>query len=343
MKEKRLAVLAKQAYEEGKRIVAPLMGFPGVELTGSNIKLAQQNFGEHFKAIRKLVETFSPDIVFPLMDLSVEANALGRFTIFPREDSATVYAKERFQFKDLEKMKEIDISFDTRLIGYVETVKLMKLELPPKIIRGAYVTGPFSLASLITGAQDAVISILRNPADFRSLLDFTAGIIIEYARLLITAGAEVICILEPTAVMLSPSQFKEWSASYVARITEICRYNGVETVYHVCGNSMHLVDGMLKSGIGGLSLDSKYNGVRLGEVVQKAPDDVVIMGNISPTAVMTYGKQDDVRREVTELLDEMKPYPNFVLSTGCDLPQKAPLANISVFMKTARAFNLKKH
>ena len=55
MKEKRLAVLAKQAYEEGKRIVAPLMGFPGVELTGSNIKLAQQNFGEHFKSVGKLV------------------------------------------------------------------------------------------------------------------------------------------------------------------------------------------------------------------------------------------------------------------------------------------------
>jgi uroporphyrinogen decarboxylase len=341
MKEKRLAVLAKQAYEEGKRIVAPLMGFPGVELTGSNIKLAQQNFGEHFKAIKRLVETFNPDIVFPLMDLSVEANALGRFTIFPREETATVYEKEKFQFKDLEKLREIDISFDTRLMGYVETMKLMKLELPPRIIRGAYVTGPFSLAALVTGAHDAVMSILKAPADFHSLCDFTANIINEYARLLITAGAEAICILEPTAVMLSPSQFKEWSASYVARITETCKYNGVDTIYHICGNAMHLVDSMLESGIGGLSLDSKYAGIRLSEVAQRVPDDVAIMGNVSATVVMTYGKPDDVRREVIELLNEMKPYANFILSTGCDLPQKAPLTNISVFMKTARTYDFK--
>ncbi len=341
MKKKKLAVLARHAYEEGKRIVAPLMGFPGVELIGSNIKLAQQNFGEHFKAIRKLVETFSPDIVFPLMDLSVEANALGRFTIFPREDTATVYVKEKFNFDDLEKMKEIDISFDTRLIGYVETMKLMKLGLPSEIIRGAYVTGPFTLASLIMGTQDVVMSILKNPKDLQTLCDFATRIIIEYTRLLITAGAEVICIVDPTAVMLSPKQFKIWSTSYIARIKEICKYNEVDTIYHICGNAMHLIDNILESGIGGLSLDSKYNGIRLSEVAKKITENVAIIGNISPTVVMTFGKPNDVHREVIGLLNEMKPYPNFILSTGCDLPQKTPLANISTFMNVARNYKFK--
>lgn len=343
MKEKKLAVLARQAYEEGKRIVAPLMGFPGVELTGTNIKLAQQNFGEHFKVIRKLVEMFSPDVAFPLMDLSVEANALGRFTIFPREETPTVYTKERFQFEDLEKMKEIDISFDTRVIGYVETMKLMKLGLPPEITRVAYVTGPFTLASLIMGAQDAVMSILKNPVEFHELCNFVTRVIIEYARLLITAGAEVICITDPTAVMLSPKQFKVWSTPYVTRIKEICKYNGVDTIYHVCGNSMHLIDSILESGIGGLSLDSKYNGIQLSEVAKKVPENVAIIGNISPTVTMAFGKPRDVRREVIELLDEMKPYANFILSTGCDLPQKTPLENISAFIDAARTYSLRHH
>lgn len=338
MKEKRLAVLAKQAYDEGRRVVAPLMGFPGVELTGSNIKLAQQNFSEYFKAIMRLTESFSPDMAFPLMDLSVEANALGRFTIFPREESATVYEREKFQFRTVEKLREIDISCDTRLTGYVETMKLMKLGLPLQIVRGAYVTGPFSLAALITGAQDAVVSMLKAPAEFRGLCDFTTDVVTEYARLLIAAGAEVICILDPTAVILNPASFRELSASYIARITEKCRHNGVDTLYHVCGNSMHLVNAMLESGVNGLSLDSKYVGIRLGEVARRVPDDVVVMGNVSPTAVMAYGRPGDVRKEVSELMDEMKAYPNYVVSTGCDLPQKTPLANIAAFMKTARTY-----
>jgi hypothetical protein len=39
---------------------------------------------------------------------------------------------------------------------------------------------------------------------------------------------------------------------------------------------------------------------------------------------------------VEALLDAMAPYPNFVLSTGCDLPAETPLANIETFMRIGR-------
>ncbi len=79
-----LAHMAKTQYEKGRRMVVPLMGFPGLAITGVSIKLAQQNYGEHFRAVKALAERFQPDVIFPLMDLSVEANALGRYTVFPK-------------------------------------------------------------------------------------------------------------------------------------------------------------------------------------------------------------------------------------------------------------------
>ena len=36
------------------------------------------------------------------------------------------------------------------------------------------------------------------------------------------------------------------------------------------------------------------------------------------------------------LLEAMQPYHNFILSTGCDLPLEAPLANIQAFMDAGR-------
>jgi len=45
------------------------IGAPGLNITESTIKLAQQNYGEHFKALNAIAKTFSPDIIFPLMDL----------------------------------------------------------------------------------------------------------------------------------------------------------------------------------------------------------------------------------------------------------------------------------
>ena len=44
MPEKLLNREVKAAYQRGRRLVVPLMGFPGLSITGGNIKLAQQNY-----------------------------------------------------------------------------------------------------------------------------------------------------------------------------------------------------------------------------------------------------------------------------------------------------------
>jgi uroporphyrinogen decarboxylase len=335
MKEKRLAQLARIEHEKGKRIVAPLVGFPGVDLVGSNIKLAQQNFGEHFKTVKKLVDRFNPDLVFPLMDLSVEANALGRYVVFPKEDSATV-PKDNFHIDDLIKMNEVNFSFDNRIIGYVETLKLMSIGLPSHVMKGAYVTGPYTLAALIMGVDEAAMATMISPGDLHKLCDFTTEKIEEYTRLLISAGAQLICILEPSAVMLGPEQFIEFSSNYVKHLNESCKFSGVSTIYHICGNTMHLIQGMVAAEVDGLSLDSPETGIDLAQVMKMVPSDLAIIGNVNPTAVLLQGTPQTVRTEVVKLLQDMRAYPNFILSTGCDLPQETPLENIEAFMRAGR-------
>ena len=232
MIEKPFHDMALRARREGRRLVAPLMGFPGLNMTGCSVKLAQQNYGEHYKVLKLLAETFRPDLIFPLMDLSVEANALGRYTVFPKDESATV-VKEAFSVSDLVAQAHINISFDTRLLGYVETLKLMSIGLPEAVLRGAYVTGPYSLAALIMGADEAAMATILRPEELEEVCRFTTAKIQEYVRWLIAAGAQVICILEPSAVMLGPPQFEQFSAQYVRHINNSCRYTGVATVYHL--------------------------------------------------------------------------------------------------------------
>ncbi|MBN1298216.1 MAG: uroporphyrinogen decarboxylase family protein [Actinobacteria bacterium] len=340
MKEKNILEIANDYYKKGRRLVAPLVGFPGVEIVESNIKLAQQNFGEHFRAIKKIAYEFKPDIVFPLMDLSIEANALGRYTIFPKEDSATV-PKSHFDTGEIEKLKDINISFDSRVMGYVETMKLMSVGLPEDIIRGAYITGPYSVVALIIGADEAAMATALDPKRLHYLCSFVTEKIREYATLLISAGAELICVLEPTAVMLGPSQFKHFSAFYVNRIIESIKFSGVDTVYHTCGNTMHLIDQMVDSGIDALSLDSEDMGVHMHDVLKKVPQNIVVMGNINPSTTMLRQTPENVSKEVKDLLDKTKDYPNYILSTGCDLPQETPVENIKAFIKTGRQYKIK--
>lgn len=329
--------LVENAASEGRRLVAPLAGFPGLNLTGSTIKLAQQNYGEHFKVLKALADKLEPDIIFPLMDLSVEANALGRYTVFPREESATV-VKDHFHLDELLSSERINITLDTRLNGYVETLKMINIGLSSNIMRGAYVTGPYTLAALLMGADEAALATVINTDELHEICNFTTKKIQDYVRLLIVSGAQMICVLEPSAVMLGPDQFEDFSGKYVRRIWESCNDAGVATAYHVCGCSMHLIEKMAETGVNAISLDSHEAGVDILDAIKRVSENVIMIGNINPTGSLLNGKPNDVINDVNELLKTMEPYSNFVLSTGCDLPQETPIENICAFMETGRKY-----
>lgn len=336
---KPLQQLTTEAYGQKRRLVSPLVGFPGLSLTHSTIKLAQQNVDEHFKVLKALAERFHPDLIFPLMDLSVEANALGRYTVFPCRESATV-PKGDFNIEDLELLRNINIAFDTRLRGVVETVRLMSKKLPADIMKGAYVTGPYSLAALIMGAEDAAMAAVMDTDRLNKLCHFAKEKIQQYIRLLVDAGAEAVCLLEPTAVMLSPEDFEQYSAAFIREICNEYKDSDIAIIYHTCGNTMHLVEKMAGSGVDAVSLDSPEAGVDLPGVADIISSDVVIIGNINPTGTILSGTSDMVREEVSSLLRSMDSYPNFVLSTGCDLPEDVPLENIAAFMQTGREYRI---
>lgn len=338
MRETVLGNRIRDAWKRGERLVAPLLGFPGVELVGTSIKLAQQNVGVHYRTIKRLYETYQPDIVFPLMDLSVEANALGRYTLFPTDESATI-PKAGFSLRDMEQIRNIDILLDTRVQGYCQTVRHMNLGLPEHVVRGAYVIGPYSLAGLVMGTDDAALATLTDAAGLHRVLELATDQIIKYAHALIAAGAQLICILEPSGVMLGPKEFTDFSGTYVREILQSYHFTDVASVYHVCGNSTHLIDGMVSTGVQGLSLDAPETGMDLPSVAHGLPEGIALVGNLSPTHTIRTGGPAEVRAEVRRMMQAMAGFPAYVVSTGCDLPQEIPAGNVAAFMQASRDFS----
>ena len=50
------------------------------------------------------------------------------------------------------------------------------------------------------------------------------------------------------------------------------------------------------------------------------------------------GTPETVEKAVTELMERCGRYPNFLLSSGCDIPPVTPLANLQAFFDSAQAF-----
>lgn len=335
---KSLGSLAKEAYLQNRRLAAPLAGFPGCDLLNVSIKVAQQNHELHYSVIESLVQLLAPDMAFMMMDLSVEANALGLPVRFPLQESSTVENHPVRSVEDLQPFRKINILRDARVQSYIKTVEMMSMGLPKKVLKGAYVIGPATLAGLMESAQQVAMDSVLAPEKLHAVCSFSTEIIKEYAMALANAGADVICVLEPTGSILGPQQFRDFSANYVSQILDSYKHTGANTIYHVCGNTMHLIDGMVESGVAALSLDSPDTGVDLAKAAKMLPEDVVVMGNVNPTSVMKEGTVEQVRQVTTKLLEQMRDYPNFMLSTACDLPPGTPVDNMLEFMKTAREF-----
>lgn len=63
----------------------------------------------------------------------------------------------------------------------------------------------------------------------------------------------------------------------------------------------------------------------------KAPPKVVLCGNLDPSAVFCQSSPEQVRLRVGELLAATKSFPNYVVSSGCDLPPRTNLENLDAF------------
>lgn len=308
-------------------LVVPLVGFPGVSLTDSTIYQNEFNAELQARTIRALVERFQPDLAFFFMDLAVEAGAIGLPVDFPLHESPTVTAHPVQGPGDLEQYRVVDPLHHARVGTYVETMRRMK---GMDVLRGAYVTGPFTLAGLMMGASEVALATLDRPAFLHAVLEFASDVILRYGRALVEAGAELVCILEPTVTFISPEAFREFSGRYVREFAE-----EVDAMHllHVCGDTTHLIEAMCETGVDGLSLDAP---VDLPAIAERVPDDVVLVGNVDPVRVMVNEDPEGVRSAVRSLRRGMQGHANFVLSTGCDLPPETPLENVDAFMEAGR-------
>lgn len=311
-----------------RTLVIPLLGAPGVQLSNTTLRENLTNSAIQLRTIRLLIEKFQPDGIFPFMDLTVEAEALGLEINFPENENPSVRSHSIKTEEDIEAIKLRYKGISGRMPVFIDVVENLAKDF--SIIKGAYTIGPFTLAGELMGVDELSINVMLNPGLVHKLLEFTTFIIKDYAYALLNAGADTIAILEPTAVILSPRQFEEFSEKYFSYLVDELK---APLILHICGDTTHLLKKMSDTGAVGLSLDSL---VDLREASKIVSGDVVLIGNLEPVRVFLQSKPHEVAEATRNLLEKMKGIKNFILSSGCDLPIGTPLENIEAFMNEGR-------
>ena len=313
----------------GKNLVIPLLGAPGTILSKTTLKDNLTNSEIQYKSLSMLIDKFSPDGIFPMMDLTIEVEALGLEINFPENAPPSVAKHPIKSSEDLNFFISKWHGITGRMKVFIEVME--KIAKKYSIIKSGYVIGPFTMAGELMGAKDIAMQAKLNPELVSELLNFSLEVISEYANALFNAGADAIAVLEPLAAIFSREQYKEFSLYSFKKL--VSKLNNKPLILHICGNTNHLIKSMCDSGAIGLSLDSVMNFEELKKIV---PEEIALIGNLDPIKIFLQSTPNQVADATKFLKESMKDTKNFILSSGCDLSLNTPLKNIEAFMKAAR-------
>jgi len=311
----------------------PVLSFPGMQFINTSVDKLVQSSELQAQCMKAIADRYDTLAAVSLMDLSVEAEAFGSPIRFSDDEVPTVTAPVVTD-EDSANALTVPKVGDARTGLYVETLKLASERITDRPVLGGCI-GPFSLAGRLMDMTEIMVMCYDEPEMVHSVLDKVTTFLIEYNKAFKATGANGVVMAEPAAGLLSPDLIDEFSSPYVKRIIEAVEDESFLFVYHNCGNTTRLVDSIVSTGARVVHLG---NAIDLAEMIPQYPSNIIVMGNVDPSSEFRNGTPESVKTATLAVLNACSKFPNFVLSSGCDIPPVSPIENIDAFFNTAKEF-----
>lgn len=312
----------------------PILSFPCVQLTGATVRELVNDSTLQANGMKAVADRIPSAASVSLMDLSVEAEAFGS-AIRMNDDEVPTVSGAIVSDEDSAEALKIPAVGTARTGVYIEAVRKAAGLITDRPIFAGMI-GPFSLAGRLMDVNEIMYLCYDEPETVHSVLRKVTEFLTAYAQAYREAGANGVIVAEPLAGLLSPALAAEFSHIYMKELVESVQTDDFAVFYHNCGNTVP----MMKKDIYSIGAIGYHFGdaVKMKEMLDGAPEDVLVMGNVSPAEQFLSGTPDSVRKTTLEIMKECCVKPNFVISSGCDIPPKAPWDNIDAFFTAAEEF-----
>lgn len=331
-----MAVWLQNVIKAANKRPMPILSFPSVQLLGISVEDLIGSSDLQARGMKAVADAAPSLASVSMMDLSVEAQAFGSSIHFSPDEVPTVVGRIIESPEDAEALAIPDL--ETARCGlYVEAIrKACGLITDRPVLAG--MIGPFSLAGRLMDVTEIMVCCYTDPQLVHCVMEKVTAFLTTYALAYRGTGAGGVLVAEPLAGLLSPELEQEFSTPYVKRIVSAVQTESFLVGYHNCGNNVvPMAESLYDIGAAFYHFGDS---IRLKDMLALSPPNVPVMGNISPSGEFLGGTPESVRRAVYSLMEECREYPNFVLSSGCDIPPKTPWENIRAFFAAAGDYSL---
>ena len=312
----------------------PVLSFPSVHLLGITVRELISDSDMQAKGMKMVADRVPSAASVSLMDLSVEAEAFGSTIRVSDDEVPTVIGALVTSEEEADALKVPEVGA-ARTGLYVEAIaKACKLITDRPVFAG--VIGPFSLAGRLMDVTEALVNCYTEPDMVHKTMEKATEFLIQYCLAYKATGASGIVMAEPLTGLLSPDMAAEFSEPYVKRIVDAVQDDEFIIIYHNCGNTANItLDSIFSNGANAYHFG---NAVDMAEIMEKAPADTICMGNVDPAGEFRNGTPESIRAKTLEVMEQCCKYPNFVISSGCDIPPMSSWENIDAFFRAADEF-----
>lgn len=312
----------------------PVLSFPAIQLMGITVKDLISDSEKQARGMRLVAERVKSAASVSLMDLSVEAECFGSAIRVSDDEVPTVTGSIVASEADIDRLVVPAVGAG-RTGTYIEGTRKAAQLIGDRPVLGGII-GPFSLAGRLMDVTEVMYACYDQPETVHKALEKVTGFLIEYALRYRAAGASGVVMAEPLAGVLTPALAEEFSCWYVKKLIDAVQTDEFALVYHNCGSAtVNMTDKLAAMGAAAYHFG---NAVQMDEILRKMPPDVVCLGNVDPAGQFRNGTPESVRQATLELMEKCCRFPNFVISSGCDIPPASKWANIDAFFAAVDEF-----
>jgi uroporphyrinogen decarboxylase len=325
--------LTQRVFSTPTRLAIPVLTFPGGQLTGDSVHTMVHSPAAQIKAQMALRDRYHTAALLSAMDLSAEAEEFGAAVQFADDEVPTVTGRLLTDGAGVERL-QVPAVGTKRTRVYLETIEGLARHRGEEIVLAGLI-GPFSLAGRLFGVSEALLATATEGELIAPLVEKTTAFLTAYARAFKDAGADGLIMAEPTAGLMSPAAVREFSSPYIKRIVDAVEDEHFQVILHNCGARLAHLAAKRESGASALHFGKPMD---IPAALKEVPSDFPLCGNLDPAGVFVNSTPGEVVSMTEQLLATTAGYRNFVISSGCDVPAHAPLANIDAFFKTVAQF-----
>jgi len=261
--------------------------------------------------------------------MTVEAEVLGSSINFGTLECEPKIEKEVFPSTSQVEYRNIH---EILKKGRIETVIQAGYHLSKKYSDVPVIgnlTGPISTAASIVDPMSFLKELRKDRENAHKVIEYVTDFLIEYAKLMIDNGVDLISIGDPTATgeILGLKMFEEYALRYINKLVEGIHSVNAPVIVHICGN-MNTVKSLIpqiKSDA--ISTDAIVN-LRL---LKEEFPSLTTMGNLS-TFLLELGTPEKVSGQTERLLSDGID----IISPACGLSTSSPIDNIQALTNTVK-------